>query len=479
MVTLQPGISASGTVQGGEDPRDPPAAFVPWVPDPREGLPNRLSTLYFLNRNPIRLLTRRHYSQPFVRNRMFGLSAVFLNDPDMIRHVFVDGRANYGIDPIRKLLLSRNFGRGIATVEGDDWHGARKAASPYFTSRKLEEYGETFLDVACAHCRAVPPSAPVSLVAFVSDITFECAMRCLFSVQADNGFRPAIEANSVCMEKGMTLDLMDIWRMPLGVPRLFKKSLRAYQARYRDHVEAMLRARLDRISRSASGLDDLMTGYQDHYLSDRARDGGVVAALDNIGTMLGAAFDSTTQALAWTVYFLTRSPAAMKAVRDEIDGADAAVAPHLWTARLPRTLAALRETLRVYPTLPAISRYALDDDEIGGQRVRRGEFVVANIWAMHRDPSHWHRASDYLPDRFLPGGDGAGEVQRYMPFGIGPRACIGRHFAEIEAVIVLATLLRSFDFAPAGASPPRPVWRGTLRSDNGIPMMIARRRRFN
>jgi cytochrome P450 len=421
-------------------------AFSPWSPHPRTRMPNHLSTLYFLHRNPIRLLTRRHYSEPFVRNRMFGLSAVFLNDPDLIRHVFVDGRTKYGIDPIRKLLLSRNFGQGIATVEGTDWHDARKAASPYFTSSKLKEYAATFVDVARAHCCTELSGGPVPLVGFIADITFECAMRCLFSFRGDATFHTTIESSSICMEKGMTFDLMDIWRLPMSIPRLLKKSVATYQERYRGHVEAMLRARNERISEAAAGLDDLMTGYQNQYLSNGTQQGRT-AALDN-----------------------------MRAVLEEVDGARGATDPHLWPTKLPRTLAVIRETLRVYPTLPAISRYALDDDEIDGYRIGKGEFVVANIWAMHRDRRHWHRACDYLPDRFLPDGDGASNAARYMPFGIGPRSCIGRHFAEIEAVIVLATLLRNLEFIPCGGKRPQPVWRGTLRADNGIPMVLAQRR---
>lgn len=192
--------------------------------------------------------------------------------------------------------------------------------------------------------------------------------------------------------------------------------------------------------------------------------------------MLGAAFETTTLAIGWTLYFLSRAEHDQRWLHEELDaGAHLDAPPHAWPALLPRTLAAIRETLRIYAPLPGITRYAIGPDRTGDLKIRKGEYVVANIWAMHRDPEHWPHPDEYRPERFLPGRQAERCATRYMPFGIGPRTCIGRHFAELEAVVVLATLLGSFGLRPAPGPAPTPVWRGTLRPDGPVTVKFTRR----
>ncbi len=450
--------------------------FTPAAPTPRRKLPNPFTTLFHLRHNPINLLTFDHYRMPFIRNRMFGLSAVFLNDPQLVRHVFVDNKSKYGIDPIRKLLLSNNFGGSIASVDGDDWHRARMTAKPFFASRHLENYASTFVNVAVEHAGRVNPSKTVSLMAFISEISFECAMRCLFSADRDESFSSTIEMTSVCMEYGMSLDLMDIWQMPPGIPRILKRSLKRLEHKFRRRVEELFDQNRLAGGSEMSTADSLLDAYRRQYVQDDVKGDARGVALDNVATMLGAAFESTTLAISWAIHFLSQSPGALDQVRREIDtGAHLSVSPQHWPDCLPLTLATLRETLRLYPTLPAISRFALEPDNIGGHAIQKGEFIVANIWAMHRDPRFWRQADQFRPERFLAHGEGASNANRYIPFGIGPRSCIGRHFAELEAVIILACLLHRFEFQPLGSTPPKPVWRGTLRPDIKMTMKMTAR----
>ncbi|MEX0344438.1 MAG: cytochrome P450 [Rhizobiaceae bacterium] len=451
-------------------------AHRPFAPEPRTKPAGYIETLRHLYSNPINLLTEEHYKRDFIRNRKFGLSAVFLNDPGLVRHVFVDNPGNYSIDPIRKLLLFRNFGKGMATVDGEEWRLSRSTATPHFTRAYLADYADDISRIVAHSLETTEPGRAFDLFDLISRITFESAMKCFFSAAKDSSFLPIMKSNTVYMEQNLALDLMDLWRAPYFVPRILKRSAASHGRFMRRRMAAMF----DRRSiggcpagHARSDLLDSLVGYSNACGGTRK---GKKWALDNMGTMLGASFDTTGQSVSWTIRFLSQSPESLRRVRAEIDaGRHDGKPPHRWGSVLPYTLAAFREALRIYPVIPAFSRIALGEDTIGSHKIGKGEFVVANIWAMHRNRRIWDQADAFIPDRFMPGGEAAENSGWYMPFGTGRRTCIGRQYAEIEAVIILAILLRRYDFAPADEEQAKPVWRGTLRCESPMHFVVRER----
>lgn len=451
-------------------------AFEPVFPKIRSHMPNVAATIYGLYANPITLLTEDHYNQKLVVDRLLGLRAISLNDPDYIRQVFVTDRHKYGLDPIRKLLLSRNFRNGMAAVEGKEWQSIRKVSAVQFSSPKLQRYAAEIADITERFCRRQPHRQSVLLSNLATGLAMDNGMKCLFSMDRDLSFRPMMETNSGYLEHGMSIDVMDIMRLPMELPRLMKKPIRKIQQRHRSIVNALYRSRLARIDSGHGAPDDLLTGICRHFMQKSDPSNNCPAALDNIGTMFGASYDTTSKVIAWALYLLSQSPAIRSAVCDEIDaGNHDSEPPHNWPNLLPATLATIRETLRLYPAIPGVVRYALQSATIGPHRIKKGDYVVASIWLLHRSERHWKNGSRFRIERFLPGGEAIQKPDCYIPFGLGPRTCIGRQFAELESVITLAVLLRSFDFRYAGAQPPAPVWKGTLRSSNGIPVTMTRR----
>lgn len=468
--TVYGGISGPGEVSTSGT-----GYFQPVFPAVRSRSPGVFATLRGLYANPIALLTEDHYKNRIVVDRMFGLRAVSLNDPDHIRHVFVANRQKYGIDPIRKLLLKRNFGQGMASVEGDDWQAIRKVAARQFGARKLQSYGVEMAEIVKRFCDCQPQRRSVSLSRLVTALAMDNGMKCLFSLERDGRFEPIMDTNSAYLEHNMAIDVMDVMRLPAALPRPLKTSIRAIERRHRSFVRALYQARVDRMKTKTGAPDDLLTGICGHF-PRRQAGRECPAAMDNIGTMLGASYDTTSKVIAWAVYLLTQAPVAAAAIRTEVDaGEHDALPPHLWPDVLPGILATVRETLRLYPAIPGMVRYARESDMIGSQPIRKGDYAVASIWLLHRSARHWNDGARFNIERFLPGGEASRKADCYMPFGIGPRSCIGRQFAELECVITLAILLRNFDFRYAGKQPPAPVWKGTLRSSNGIPVVMSRR----
>ncbi|MCR9137367.1 MAG: cytochrome P450 [Alphaproteobacteria bacterium] len=456
---------------------DRSGCFEPLYPAIRRRKPGIIATIRGLYANPITLLTEEHYKNGIVIDRMFGLRAVSLNDPDHIRQVFVTDRQKYGIDPIRKLLLKRNFGRGMASVEGEEWRGIRKVAATQFTHPKLQRYGAEIAAVVRRCCLGQPQQQHISASRWVTRLAMDNGMKCLFSLDRDRQFEPMMDTNSAYLEHGMSLDVMDVMRAPAALPRAMKKSMGVIQRRHRSIVRALYHARIGRMNSGSGAPDDLLTGICRHYAPSAVSGGECPAALDNIGTMFGASYDTTSKVIAWAIYLLSQSPAASDAILKELDGGEHDhLPPDRWPDALPVTLATVREALRLYPAIPGMVRHALQNASIGSQPIKKGDYVVASIWLLHRSERHWNDGARFRIERFLPGGEASRKTDCYMPFGIGPRTCIGRQFAELECVITLAILLRDFDFRYAGKRPPEPVWKGTLRSSNGIPVVMTRRR---
>jgi cytochrome P450 len=140
------------------------------------------------------------------------------------------------------------------------------------------------------------------------------------------------------------------------------------------------------------------------------------------------------------------------------------------------TRAVIEEALRLYPSLPAISREAIGSDELAGHPIRSGEMIVIAPYVLHRHRCVWERPDEFDPSRFLPGARERIGRYAYLPFGAGPRICIGATFALQEATLVLSAILRNFHIALAPGATVWPLQRLTLRPRDGLPMLLTRRR---
>jgi cytochrome P450 len=187
---------------------------------------------------------------------------------------------------------------------------------------------------------------------------------------------------------------------------------------------------------------------------------------DNLLTFIVAGHETTALTLAWAFYLLAHHPDAQDCARAEAQavlGGRAAGAADV--ARLPFVRAVIDEALRLYPPAGLLSRTARERDELAGATILPGDTVMLPVYAIHRHRDRWEAPDAFRPERFL----GPPPARyAYLPFGVGPRICIGAAFAVQEAVIILATLLARFRFAPVPGRDPRPVMILTLRPEGGV-----------
>jgi cytochrome P450 len=192
-----------------------------------------------------------------------------------------------------------------------------------------------------------------------------------------------------------------------------------------------------------------------------------------------AGHETTANALAWTFYLLAQHPAIRARMEREVDGALGGRTPTLADlAALPYTLQVLKEAMRLYPPAFVVMRRALRDVTVGGHRIAKNDLVLVNIVGIHRRPVYWPEPDRFDPDRFAPENEKAMTKRAYLPFGAGPRICIGNHFALLEGHLALAALAQRVRLdLPPGSSRVVPEPLITLRPAGGLPLVVRRRDR--
>jgi cytochrome P450 len=226
---------------------------------------------------------------------------------------------------------------------------------------------------------------------------------------------------------------------------------------------------------AALDLLTMLLGARDPQTSEGLDEAQIRA---NIITFIGAGHETTANGLTWSLYLLSQHPAWRKTVEREVDDVlDGGPIDAAKLNRLVRVRATIEEALRLYPPAPSLSREAIAADALAGQAIRAGSLVVVPPYVLHRHKLLWRDPEHFEPDRFLPGEREKIDRFAYMPFGAGPRVCIGMGFALQEATLLLATVLRKFRLELAPGHQVAPVQRITLRPKGGMPMLIKRRAR--
>ncbi|MBL0374202.1 cytochrome P450 [Rhizobium sp. KVB221] len=459
-----------------------PEPFEPPAPIPRTVPPSRLEIIRVMFRNPLELWGQPSYTLPYLQVKFFGQLTTIANHPGLIKHVLVDNASNYAMQPIRQLVLRPILRDGLLTAEGDVWKRSRKAMAPVFTPRhsrgfasqmfrKSEEFAERYIEPA-------KRGDEVNIATGMTELTYEILAETLFSGEIATGTDGFADRVDSLLHNMGRIDPFDLLRAPAWVPRMTRipgrKALRAF----RGIVAETMDARKAAIQRNAAVPDDFLT----LLLRLEGPDGLTRDEIeDNILTFIGAGHETTARALAWTLYCVAESPHFRSLMEDEIDrviadGAD----PVDWLDAMPHVRAAFEEALRLYPPAPSINRAPLEDDEWTDENGRtiqlpKGESVLVMPWTLHRHTLLWDRPRHFIPERFLPGNrETIGRFQ-YLPFGAGPRICIGATFALQEAVIALAVLMKRFRFDVTENTRPWPVQRLTTQPLNGIAMSVSAR----
>lgn len=455
------------------------APFRPPAPTPLPSMPGLVRLLRTLHRNPLECWSREFFEQPVVRIRLPFLEAVLVHDPAAIKHVLVDNAANYRKDPIQRRILAAGLGDGLLSVEGQQWELQRRTLAPLFARRTVSSFSDVMLkatDGLCDRWRGLEAHGLVDVAQEFTLLTLNMLAVTIFSDGIGSDFKAFSAAMNDYFGAIGRIGVLDLLGAPDYVPRPGRKRLRkalAYFEEVIDEIIAVRRRRLDAAA-DAQAPNDLLT------LLLRVPDPATGRPLSprevraNILTFLSAGHETTANALTWTTFLLSQSPYWYRSVRAEADVALDGDRNGI-LERLPLTKAVVEEALRLYPSIAALSRVPGCPDTIGEIGVHPRSLIVIAPYILHRHRRLWKEPDLFDPARFL--APARTDIPRYayLPFGAGPRTCIGSSFALQEATLVLAKLVREFEMQLAPAAQVWPVQKITLRPAYGLPMRITPR----
>jgi cytochrome P450 len=396
-----------------------------------------------------------------------------ITNPADVRHVLQDNARNYHKSPLyAKLRMS--IGNGLLTSEDEFWLRQRRIAQPAFHRQRIAGLARVMADAARETASAWQPIAargePVDVDEQMMRLTRTVVLRALLGADLGPSATDLDQAwtviNQHIGESFWSLGLTDT--LPTAKQRRFQAARAVLRAAV-DHVISQRR-------RSPSDNADLLS----MLLSARDEETGEAMTDEQlrveVTTFLLAGQETTSLALTWTWYLLSQHRAAQQRLEDEIDSVLGGRPPEFSDlANLPYTRMVIDEAMRLYPPAWGFSRQALADDRLGGFHLPRGWLAFVVPYVLHRLPAFWKDPDAFDPDRFSPERSADRPKFVYLPFGAGPRQCIGNHFALIEAQLIVATLAQRYRLQLAPRHSVEPWALITLRPRFGMPMIIEAR----
>ncbi|MGE3840902.1 MAG: cytochrome P450 [Vicinamibacterales bacterium] len=398
----------------------------------------------------------------------------FITSPDLIKELLLTRHDEFPKGGVQVEVLKPIFGNAMVSSEGDDWRWQRRVAAPLFRHDELLQYAPVMSAAAEGTVRKWL-NAPGTVHPLHTDM-----MRAAFHVISNTMLVGGAAEMLGAIEKGHAdyyraanwWVLYTLLGLPHWLPRPGGQAMRAHEARMRLAVSDLVRERRDEATRGDDLLARLLQATDPE--TGRAMDNTLV--VDNIVSFLMAGYDTTAFSLTWTLYLVSQSPEWEARIVEEVQrvaGTGPVCGEHV--ERLVVVQQVLSESMRLFPTAPIIVRDFVTDAKVDGVTIPAGTIGIIPIYAVHRHRRLWRDPNCFDPSRFAP--DAAHRPTRYefMPFGAGPRICIGAAFAMIETTIMLATFVRAARFeAPVGFR-PEPSGRMFLLPKNGMPLRVTAR----
>ncbi|WP_375174734.1 cytochrome P450 [Pseudooceanicola sp.] len=415
--------------------------------------------------NLLGILPELAVRQPMVSGKT-GVRWHMVMDPKALRRILLEKVEDYPKSVVTKNLLRPAIGDSLFVAEGQHWRWQRRAAAPAFSPRNIANLAPVMTAAAEAAAERIAQAGPraVDVYAEMVRTTFDVISDTTLSGEKRFDRKAMHRAIDNYIDIAGRVSVFDLMGLPGWVPRPGRIVSGNAVARMKQVADDAIRDRRETQAHTPPDLLDLLIAGEDPETQRRMRTPEI---RDNLLTFIVAGHETTALTLGWALYLCAFAPDIQSDVAEEakaVLGTRAATAADI--PNLPRTREIVDEALRLYPPAGLLSRTALAEDELGGRQIRPGDTVMVPIYALHRNRLLWDRPDAFDPARFREGVP----VDRYayLPFGDGPRICIGAGFALQEAVIILATLLARFRFRPVAGRTPKPVMIITLRPEGGV-----------
>jgi len=423
-----------------------------------------LQTLRAARRNVLEIIPDLCTKQPMVSGKTAMVRWHMVMDPGALRRVLKDNLDNYPKSDITKNLLRPAIGDSLFIAEGAHWRWQRRAAAPVFSHRNIAALAPIMSASAEAVCERLAGQAKADMFEEMVAATFEVISNVTFSGAGEMAGDEVHKAIDRFIDQSARISLMDVVGIPTWVPRpsrLFGGNPVADMKRVAD---AAIEKRRKMGAKPVPDLLDLLIEGMD---PETKRQMNSAELRDNLLTFIVAGHETTALTLAWALYLCAFDQDVQAKLHEEVrDVLGGRVAGPEDIGKLPYTEQVIKETLRLYPPASFIARTAQAPDELCGRKIRKKDSVMLPIYALQRNELLWPEPDSFKPERFAKGA----KYDRFawLPFGDGPRVCIGAHFAMVEAQIILASLISRYRFEPIEGKDPVPEMVLTLRPKGGV-----------
>jgi cytochrome P450 len=403
----------------------------------------------------------------------FDLYCVF--HPDGVRTVLAGSREVYSKGNRGFQQIAEAFGRGLLTSEGALWQRQRRLIQPLFTRNQVASYAEVVTAEVAAVAgrweRAARDGRNVDANAEMVGLALRVVGRAIFGDDVAKA-SAVLDSSFPLLNRRVLRRTMS----PLVVPASWPTPDNRRAARAQRALYAVVDDLIAQRERDGAVGDDLVS----RLLRARDSDSGGAMDLQQVRDealiFLLAGHETTSTVLTFTLHLLGRHPSEQRLVHDEIDAVLGGRPPTAAdVAALERTTMAIKEAMRLYPPAYAVSRLAEREQEVGGYTIPAGSYVLVSQFATHRHPRFWEDAETFDPGRFTAEREAERHRYAYFPFGGGPRACIGLHFAMLEATIAIALLLQRFAIHSEQDDVPLDTHGITLRPGRAVPIRLTAR----
>lgn len=421
-------------------------------------------------------------------------SFLIVSDPAIAKHILKDNPKGYSKGILAE-ILDFVMGKGLIPADGEVWRVRRRAIVPALHQKFVAAMFKLFGAATDRLCKKLDAAASdgedVEMESLFSRLTLDIIGKAVFnydfdSLEVDTGI---VEAVYTVLREAEDRSIAPIpfWEIPIWKdisPKL--KKVNTALKLINDTLDDLIAICKRMVDEEELLFHEEYMNEQDpsilHFLLASGDDVSSKQLRDDLMTLLIAGHETSAAVLTWTFYLLSKEPSVVAKLRNEVDAVLGDRFPTMEDMKkLKYTNRVINESLRLYPQPPVLIRRSVGDDVLGEYPIKSGEDIFISVWNLHRCPKHWEDADKFNPERWPLDGPNPNETNQnfsYLPFGGGPRKCIGDMFASFETVVAVAMLVRRFDFQIAIGAPPVKMTTGaTIHTTEGLTMTVTPRRR--
>ena len=420
--------------------------------------------------NPIQVLAK--YTQTLGHTFRFYLGgikeAIVTTDPTVIQHVLKTNAENYQKSEIQVKRMGHFLGKGLLTTHGEAWRTQRRLIQKGFDRKQLEALSSIMQDSLAESMRNFDQqvgAGPVDIYPHLMNMTFAMVARSLFGAQLKGDEIDRISHTILAVQEFIVLQTLQPYLNPWFA---MSGELRKHE-QMRARADALLLEYIKRRRHEPPANDLLQTLMDARYSDGEGMSDDLV--LSESMQLLVAGHETSSNALSWLLYLLSSRPDCLEKVRQEFDSVlEGAPLSYVHVPRFEFTTQVISEALRLYPPFWMVDRMAMADDQAGDVAIPRGSTVIVFTYGAHHEPRSWQDPENFDPGRFTKANEKLHTPFTYLPFGGGPRGCIGGNYAMLQILMILSTVLGKYDMALAPGQEIEPRAMVILRPKHGIRM---------